>query len=511
MLKIGSEGTPSEPVLNELALRNFKAFGNERQIVPMSSITLIYGPNSSGKSSILQALLLLKQSAENHRRIAAFEPRGDYVDLAGFETLAHKHRQSSQVELNVKLNQSQGREIGIYLTIGAHSNPSLALPVLSSLVCELTGDAGTELSLSLARAKSNRSDDRQTANFTWGDGRISINSLLQFLPRIIQDKSESPIFDYSTWLAQEQIPHLSQQICKLTDNHGQLPSILETFTFRSLSSLLPNFTTFDESSMSTASNEVRELVRFIDACGATLDDFSGKFSSFLDGISYLGPVLDEPRRIYTTLGGQHPSVGKRGEFTFDIVSSDDRIISDINGWFERCRVPYKLLGFHNITSNELTGALGTIELEDIRTATKVTPVDVGYGISQLLPLIVEAVAGESRVICVDQPEVHLHPKLQAEIADLMVSTADRKQWIVETHSELLALRLQTAIAEGRISSSNVSIVYVDPFESPEFGSVIKEIKLDQQGEFTTRWPDGFFVEGHEELMARLRLIAGIGS
>ena len=99
------------PALTELGLRNFKAFGNEDQLAPMSRITLIYGPNSGGKSSVIQALLLLKQSEGNLPRAAVLAPRGEYVDLAGFKAMVHRHNEDDEVEIKVKL-RTRG-EIGL--------------------------------------------------------------------------------------------------------------------------------------------------------------------------------------------------------------------------------------------------------------------------------------------------------------------------------------------------------------------------------------------------------------
>ena len=146
----------------------------------------------------------------------------------------------------------------------------------------------------------------------------------------------------------------------------------------------------------------------------------------------------------------------------------------------------------------------TITLIDIRTKTPVTPVDVGYGLNQLMPVIVEGVSNlPGSVICVEQPEVHLHPRLQGHISDMIIETSLRqrpagKQWIVETHSEMLIRRIQTRIRQGRLMSSDVSLIYVD--QRPAIGSVIEVIRLDEDGDFVDEWPDGFFEEGYAELM-----------
>ena len=105
-----------------------------------------------------------------------------------------------------------------------------------------------------------------------------------------------------------------------------------------------------------------------------------------------------------------------------------------------------------------------------------------------MPVIIEGIASqEDSIICVEQPEIHLHPRLQADIADLMIDTiADepgkRKQWIVETHSELLILRLQRRIREGKIKPEDISVLYVDPDDKNTEGSAIISLRMDENGD-----------------------------
>jgi hypothetical protein len=109
--------------------------------------------------------------------------------------------------------------------------------------------------------------------------------------------------------------------------------------------------------------------------------------------------------------------------------------------------------------------------------------------------------GASRIICVEQPEIHLHPRLQASMADFFINTAAKNnniQWILETHSEALITRLQRRIREKKISSRDVSILYINPLGKK--GSTIQELRLDEDGEFIDLWPDGFFVETFNDMM-----------
>ena len=176
----------------------------------------------------------------------------------------------------------------------------------------------------------------------------------------------------------------------------------------------------------------------------------------------------------------------------------------MNQWFESFEIPYdlKISEFGDV---QLAGKYVSIALIDKNTNTPVTLADVGFGINQLLPIITEGLTPEANeIICVEQPEIHLHPRLQANIADLMIDTirdeeGKRKQWIVETHSELLIRRIQRRIREGTLNPNDVSVLYVDPGDD---GSKIEVLELDEDGDFIDEWPHGFFDEGFNELMAK---------
>jgi predicted ATPase len=141
----------------------------------------------------------------------------------------------------------------------------------------------------------------------------------------------------------------------------------------------------------------------------------------------------------------------------------------------------------------------------------VGPSDVGFGIGQLLPIIVQGLLARGRVVCVEQPEIHLHPRLQAHVSDFLIKTsgagretdrrAPRTQWIVETHSEAMILRLQRRMREGAITPNDVSVLYVRPGPT---GSEIVPLRLAEDGTFIDEWPSGFFEERFDELFPEER-------
>lgn len=154
-------------------------------------------------------------------------------------------------------------------------------------------------------------------------------------------------------------------------------------------------------------------------------------------------------------------------------------------------------------------ALRELVLKDLRTGAAVSHRDVGIGVSQVLPVLVSAYAGSGQMIAIEQPEIHLHPRLQAELGDVLIESAlgrRRNTFLLETHSEALILRIMRRmrntdldeLPEGLppVTPDDVAVLYVYPREDGE--SAVLELRLDEEGKLIDQWPGGFFEEGFKE-------------
>ena len=502
----------SRPRLKEIGLRNFKTFGNDIQLAPMSRITLIYGPNSGGKSSIIQALLLLKQSEGSLPRGAVLAPQGEYVDLAGFRAMVHRHDEDQRVGINVKLSNTPEEEFGVDLTFGKDSLHDTDLPALNEVGYELKQNSATQFAIRLQLNPDAMPQNEETATFKWAEKETSLASYGQFIHKLLTSRDAQSFrsprrYNFASRIGRQRYPEMISLLEERDALIEPMMAILEDISFLATASILPSFMYVDESTEQHESTEVIAFRDYLQHFRFEFNSFTDDFRTLLGELSYLGPILDDPKRFYNSLGGRRSTVGKRGEYTFDIISYDNGVRDRVNSWFHTFDIPYQIKDMRNVAASELTGILSAMPLEDTRTNTIVTPVDVGFGISQILPVIVEGVAGTSSVVCVDQPEVHLHPKLQAEIADLMIG-CDDKQWIVETHSELLVRRIIRRIAEGKVKPSDVSVLYVDPPSSSNSGtgSTIKVLEIEEGGRFSsaTPWPQGFFEDSYREMMLAMQ-------
>ena len=140
-------------------------------------------------------------------------------------------------------------------------------------------------------------------------------------------------------------------------------------------------------------------------------------------------------------------------------------------------------------------------------APEVKLTDVGFGISQVLPALVQAFyAPPNSMVWMEQPEIHLHPQVQAELADVFISAVQARergqprnvQFVVESHSEHFLNRLQRRIAEEQIKPDDVAVYFC---RRRGAATDLEPLSLDLYGEIEN-WPENFFGDEMGELTAR---------
>jgi predicted ATPase len=195
-----------------------------------------------------------------------------------------------------------------------------------------------------------------------------------------------------------------------------------------------------------------------------------------------------------------------------------KLIRSTSDWFasaDKLDAGYEIL---NRSVSEFSGIDSVLENQDLlskrhlffkelRSNILLSANQLGTGISQVLPIVVAANNDDIGLVSVEQPELHIHPRFQVELAEVFLRTKNKHSFLIETHSEHLILRLLKRIRQSAddelpegaeaVSEEDVAIVYLEPTEG---GVVAKRIRINEDGEFLDRWPHGFFVERREELM-----------
>jgi predicted ATPase len=181
----------------------------------------------------------------------------------------------------------------------------------------------------------------------------------------------------------------------------------------------------------------------------------------------------------------------------DLSSSGERLAAEVSRWVAD---DFEMLESLELVDVDDAGTILALLGDERNGFSRINLANMGEGLSQLLPIITRVLTTpENGSLLIEQPELHLHPAAQADLADLFISGAEngRKQCIVETHSEHLLLRLRRRIAEGVVDPAIVGVLYVERDGSE---STVRSLDLDGAGQFED-WPKGFFDERYREALA----------
>ena len=546
-------------MLHSLELENFKAFG-ERACIPLAPITLIFGENSAGKSSILQALNLLKQTRESRETGALLLPRAEngIVDLGSFKELLFDHdlERTLSIRVEIKMDKKslfslpdEKEKIAIKFNF---KRPSLKEEVLLDQFEIYYGESSKCIARFQPLGKTvERHEFWMMMGFFRDSRGLSPSKLASVKCVWVTDEPEfwKPEFDWCNENREEIARRITERKLDLEedlkqhtdeDNNGQKnvdegfqeyikrlqrekDSLdadskffsseleLESYIFKRRSEemniviaaqgFLPVGVLHGEkTSLLTGPGSLsgpRSDVMAFDVAELTMAA-SHALERTLDALFPMGPFRRPPERWYIFTGTSPEDVGYRGDLLPDLLFRSKKLVKKTNKWLEKLEIGYELtvepVGIDS-------GDLFEVRLKDTRRKEPVNVAlpDVGFGISQLLPFVVQSLASEKQIISIEQPEVHVHPKLQADLGDLLVESIKPKrdnQFIIETHSEHLVLRLQRLVYEKEIEPEDVSVIYVSRGSE---GAEAQRLRLDEEGDFIDDWPNGFFPERLREL------------
>ncbi len=596
--------------LTAFHVANFKAIASAQR-VPVRPITLIYGANSAGKSSVLHALALTHHAIETgDLDIHGTRIGGESIDLGGFRQYVHRRERDREVELRFELDPRR----------------------LSGRMAELLRSARqttVELSIGerIARGKRRLDPDRgsrirvgRLAVDVNGTPLLSMSAREGGILRLDRLDHGHPIFrellrrilvlaTTTQHIRQEDFVTLAKEIDALVPNiiaesSRLFPRIEEEVDKQksereSWDALVPIRRGHRQEDIASAARLVvpRMLRDIVGGLGSAIEDA-------IKRLRYLGPLRSYPPRHLAFSQHHDPNWFAGGGYAWDVVRRNEDVRRRVNTWLgdpERLQTPYELVVRELIPSNlvaaelplrlskefhdllvlvladlaegelpevqllaedfadrlelarnddaphseytEITDlgpfpeiqelvasridtdnlsrrwsqklvesqqeSLRDLLLIDQRTNIAVSHRDVGIGVSQVLPVLVAAYASKNNLLAIEQPEIHLHPALQAELGDVFLGSAlgaNGNTFLIETHSEHLILRILRRIRETTdgelpegvptVRPEQVAVLYVQPRSR---GVEILPIPITPDGEFDRAWPNGFFAERAEEL------------
>ena len=439
-------------MLQKLGMRHFKSWKviDDMAIAP---ITGLFGTNSSGKSSILQLLLLLKQTVESSDRaqVLEFGDENSLANLGSFKESVYDHDGDNPLQFDFEWTLSK--------SLLAKDPVSKGRAILSTdriaFNCVL-GEHGTER-LAVSEACYRVAEET-------------------FCLRRKDDKK----------VKYELTSAGSHRFVRTQGRPWDLPAPVKFYGF-------PD-----------------QVYAYYQNAGF-LSDLQLELEGFFNRVFYLGPLREFPQRLYTWKGSEPADMGRRGERVVDaILAARDRGRTISPGYKKRRvsveeRVAFwlKQLGLiHAFSVDPVAKESGVYQVRVQKSASsaKVMLTDVGFGVSQILPVLVLCYyVPEGSTILLEQPEIHLHPSVQSGLADVFLDVAKNRnvQVIVESHSEHLLRRLQLRIAEGKEQPERVALYFCEPGDG---GSQLTPLDVDLYGNITN-WPKDFFGDEFGEMAA----------
>lgn len=425
---------------------------------------MLIGPNNSGKTSLIAPLLLLKQTLRStDPSNTALITQGSLFGAGWFKSLIHQHQRRRDLTLGLRFRsrpsaEGPERPLGVYppggcdLVFAPSEDPNVTV-LREYRVFDIIGR------LLLRRRR------RDTGRYTLHtpselERRAPARRPDATADRLIRRAIESAYPEHFLFSA-------AGIVSVAVDTGNTVGTPQGSWRLRKLD--IPFFAARYMSAVEIVSKRTRDL---------------------LTNISYVGPLREPPRRLYQITGYMPPDVGTRGQFAPEIIHRQPsaQVSGLIREWLRRFGLP------SDIRCPTLGTGAFSLEFRRNTKSPWVSLADLGFGLSQILPLIVQGFYGaRDSYLVAEQPEIHLNPKLQAQLADLFVAVArSGRGALIETHSEHLVLRLRSLIARGAIKAEDVALYYV---EKERDTSSVKRVPIQKNGHIEAReWPTGFFEE-----------------
>lgn len=444
-------------MINKISFSNFKSWANFPS-TNFSKLTAFFGTNSSGKTSILDFLLLLKQTLESSDRSQVLETGGEnsYTQLGSFNDLTHDHNTKDGFNFEISLSFLKDIEV---------KDTKKRKEILFK-------DNKLKFGASIQEAST-------------GKGKLYVQEFYYIIGnnKFIIRKTEKDRYDYL--LNSQTLKKDKRYAIKRSPGRvWHLPSPIKFHGFP---------------------DQVRTYYQNV----GFLFDLQLFFESFFKDIYYLGPLREYPQRQYTWTGSQPTDMGKKGELCIAaLLSSRLRQIKVSRG---KNRKKFSVEEYVAYWLRELS-LIDSFSIEEIKPGTNIYQVkvkknknspevlitDVGFGVSQILPVLTLCYyAPEGSTLLIEQPEIHLHPRVQSGLADVFIDAIKNRnlQIILESHSEHLLRRLQLRIAQNEYTNTETKIFFC---ETDGKESNLVRLNLDLFGRISN-WPKDFFGDEIKEL------------
>ena len=403
-------------MITHIRVKNFKSWKDSGE-VKLAPLTGFFGTNSSGKSSLLQMLLLLKQTVRS-AEILFFGDQNSLVNLGSFREVIHGYK------LDATLGLEFGCKLDTQFTIEKFFSNKPDLPQVTSLT---------------------------TDSFTFNGSILWRNDspVVENKPYLIKVGNEKLIVDEGSYTA------------KIYGDPSPIIGYKAT----------------------------------------AIEQLSSEFKKLFKHVYPLGPTRVHPQRYYYWEKTHPKEVDLWGNKAVDALLSAriQQLTTAYNGkrvpieeriskWLQKMELAHS---FRLIPIGDLDDNNYEIRIQKTPNSAEVTLADMGHGVSDVFPLLVHCCyVPEGSTLILEQPGIHLHPKAQADLADLFLQVIRERnlQILVESHSEHLLTRLQRRVAEKQIGQDDVALYFCRNIDGE---STKERLDVTESGDIKN-WPENFF-------------------
>lgn len=441
-------------MLDSLDLRNFKAW--QKAKVDFARITGLFGTNSSGKSSLIQFLLMLKQTREERDRATVLQLNGPYAELGQFSDVINNGDTSKRLQWDIRFRRQ------VDLTFKDAAGPQ-------AVVAASSKNFGISSEVSAERLPKTQTFSMRSSFLEYSLGGVSF--------RLTAKGDSSSNYELIS----------AGGNFKFVRNQGRawaLPGPIRSYAFP-------------------------DQARTYFQNAQFLSDLETAYEDEFDHLYYLGPLRVRPSRDYVWTGTRPVDVGTAGERTIEALVAATAVEELRSLGPKMKRRPLQEVVAYWLKH---LGLIDSFSIDEVAPGSNrwiakvcvhkggpsVPLTDVGTGVSQVLPVItLLQYVPEGSTVMFEQPEIHLHPLAQANLADVLVSAAKHRnvQIIIESHSEHLLLRLQRRLAEKTLETDDVRLYFA---EFHKVQSELRALNFDLYGRIIN-WPDKFMGDAFNEV------------
>ena len=447
--------------VNELILQNYRCFRNEQR-GRLRPITLLVGENSTGKSSFMASYVAIDQCFRKKELNDEPNFNLDPFELGLFKDIAYTAGKKRNDTNEFKIGMSYNKDL---FSKGEHSELSVCFKQKNRHphVCKLSYHFGKNDFVEFKRTHTGTEMRTPKFSMMFDMPLTDVNHFLKLIINRIASMDQNQAKSYGSMIAHDLIWSRGANSSK--ENVDESIDLIITY----LMQLIKKY------SNHRINKKAHDLQRF-----------ELMMPNIREAIA-MAPIRSKPKRTYDPI---RELPNPEGDHIPVLIMRLSR--SDKKNWnrLRKCLIEFgkaSELFSDIIVVGDESGSISSFEVQvKVRSGMFINIMDVGYGVSQSLPVIINILyhcfngSSGNSLFLLQQPEVHMHPRGQAELSDFICNAfkVSRNRFLIETHSDFIVDRMRLLVREGVVSESDVSIIYFEPN-----GSSVKlhNIDLDEYG------------------------------